>query len=89
MKPVYTDAYSTTPLTWGWSASKYSLEHVEACTHNFRLLRDPDGDTHIILDRYCMGLGGYDSWSPNVREDYLVLVGGTLEGSVLMEYHSL
>jgi hypothetical protein len=26
------------------------------------------------------GLGGYDSWSPNIRQDYLVASGGVYTG---------
>jgi len=57
---------------WGFSASRYSLEALESTAHDHELLPDPDGRLHVHLDSRTMGLGGYDSWSPNVDEGFLV-----------------
>ena len=66
-------SHSTSPVQgWGFSASRYSLETLEHTTHQHELLPDPDHKVHVHLDSRTMGLGGYDSWSPNVDEAYLV-----------------
>lgn len=57
---------------WGFSASRYSLEALDAATHDHELRADPDGRVHVHFDCRTMGLGGYDSWSPNVDEAFLV-----------------
>lgn len=57
---------------WGFSASVYSLEMLDATTHNHELLPASDRRVHVHIDRLTMGLGGYDSWSPNVDDDFLV-----------------
>lgn len=65
--------HSSSPVKgWGFSASRFSLETLEHTKHNHELLADPDHKVHIHLDSRTMGLGGYDSWSPNVDEAYLV-----------------
>jgi hypothetical protein len=57
---------------WGFSASPYSLEALDATAHDHELRPDADGRTHVHFDSHTMGLGGYDSWSPNVDEVFLV-----------------
>ena len=57
---------------WGWSASRYSLEKLESMTHNHELTCDKDGKIHVHIDSRSMGIGGYDSWSPNVDQEYLI-----------------
>ncbi|CAM9104921.1 unnamed protein product, partial [Ectocarpus fasciculatus] len=56
---------------WGWSANKYSLEQLDSCSHNSELTRGLSDETFVHIDRYMMGLGGYDSWTPNVKDEYL------------------
>lgn len=56
---------------WGWSASKFSLETLTSCTHDHLLRDDLNKQIHIHIDRFTMGLGGYDSWTPNVSSRYL------------------
>lgn len=64
---------------WGFSASLHSLEDLEQATHDHELLPSnssstrSDGRVHVHFDSRTMGLGGYDSWSPNVDEAFLVL----------------
>ncbi len=69
---------------WGWSASQYSMENLESCTHNYELVADPNGQVHVHIDRYMMGLGGYDSWSPNVSSEYLVKTGCINSATVIL-----
>lgn len=70
---------------WGFNVSKYSLEMLESCTHNHELVSDEDDKLHVHVDRKHMGVGGYDSWSPNVDNEFLVNNGGelTLEMGVM------
>jgi hypothetical protein len=58
---------------WGFSASPYSLETLDEATHDHELRADPGGRVHVHFDSRTMGLGGYDSWSPNVDEAFLVM----------------
>lgn len=57
---------------WGFSALPYSLEALDRTAHNHELVPSPDCRIHVHFDSHTMGLGGYDSWSPNVDEQYLV-----------------
>ena len=57
---------------WGFSASRFSLESLDGTTHDHELLPDEDRRVHVHFDSYSMGVGGYDSWSPNV-DDHFVL----------------
>lgn len=68
---------------WGWSASRYSMEKLTSCAHNHELHPDSDGAVHIHLDRAMMGLGGYDSWSPNVAPECVTPVGVRVEGRMV------
>jgi hypothetical protein len=56
---------------WGWSASSSSLETIKHTSHDHELLPDENRQVHVHVDSFTMGLGGYDSWSPNVTEKYL------------------
>eukprot|EP01041_Mallomonas_annulata_P010826 gene10826-22579_t len=56
---------------WGWSASRFTTEMLHECLHEHELQADKDKiDVH--LDSRMMGIGGYDSWTPNVDDEYLV-----------------
>lgn len=57
---------------WGFSASRYSLEALERTPHDFELQEDADRRVHVHLDSHMMGLGGFDSWSPNVESEFLL-----------------
>lgn len=57
---------------WGFSVLPYSLEELDRTAHNHELTRCADNRVHVHFDSRTMGLGGYDSWSPNVDEQYLV-----------------
>lgn len=57
---------------WGFSVSPYSMESLDATAHDHELTPDRDGRVHVHFDSRTMGLGGYDSWSPNVDEAFVV-----------------
>lgn len=75
---------------WSWSASRYSLEKLEKCRHDYELTevqqqhqsadttqpqteQEPSSSSvYVHVDRYMSGVGGYDSWSPNINEQYMV-----------------
>ena len=53
-----------------FSSSFFSLEELDKCRHNFELTEDKA--VHVHIDAAHMGVGGDDSWSPTVHEEYLV-----------------
>jgi beta-galactosidase len=57
---------------YSWSASHYSLEMLDSCLHEHELPVLADGNTYVHIDRAITGVGGYDSWSPNIKEEYLL-----------------
>eukprot|EP01038_Epipyxis_sp_PR26KG_P004787 gene4787-6714_t len=57
---------------YGFSASKYSLENYMRSNHEYELFEEDSNCTHIHIDSHMMGVGGYDSWSPNVDEEYQI-----------------
>jgi hypothetical protein len=66
---------------WGFSASRYSQETLDSTAHDHELVPDEDHRVHVHVDSYTMGVGGYDSWSPNVDDQYqLVLNKKSKEG---------
>ncbi|CAI0774226.1 beta-galactosidase [Serratia entomophila] len=56
-----------------FSLSRYGLQQLMACTHQHLL--QPEAGTWLHLDGFHMGVGGDDSWSPSVHEDYLLNAG--------------
>lgn len=59
------------PQSYGqFSSSVYSLGALETSRHDVEL--QPDTCIHVHLDAAHMGVGGDDSWSPTVHEEYLV-----------------
>jgi len=52
------------------SASYYGTAELDQATHVHKLVKGDDIEVH--LDHKHMGLGGDDSWSPCVHEQYLV-----------------
>ena len=59
-------------LGWGFTASRYSTETLEATNHDFELAEEADRRIHVHVDSHSMGVGGYDSWSPNVDKEFLI-----------------
>jgi beta-galactosidase len=53
-----------------FSASRHGAEALAAARHEHDLAPAPF--THLHLDAAHMGVGGDDSWSPSVHEEYLV-----------------
>jgi hypothetical protein len=63
---------------WSWSASPYSLEMLSSCKHQYELEASQATDcgrrrTYVHLDSSMMGVGGYDSWSPSVDYEHLIV----------------
>lgn len=40
--------------------------------HDYQLEEESNRQVHVHVDSYTMGLGGYDSWSPNVSDEYVL-----------------
>lgn len=53
-----------------FSSSYYGMQELERGRHDVELTRDDC--IHIHLDAAHMGVGGDDSWSPTVHEEFLV-----------------
>lgn len=66
---LFASAYGASP-PMQMSASYYSTTELDRATHNEDLVRGNDIEVH--LDHKHMGLGGDDSWSPCVHDEYLV-----------------
>ena len=60
----------------------YSWQALIAATHKHELTPDPDG-WHLHLDAVHMGVGGDDSWSPSVHDEYLLAPGKYQLGVVM------
>lgn len=56
--------------TFQFSASPYSVSMLDKSNHNHELIPDPY--THVHIDVEHMGVGGDDSWSPSVHQEFLV-----------------
>ncbi|KAL4203703.1 hypothetical protein AMTRI_Chr01g129290 [Amborella trichopoda] len=52
------------------NVSRYSTEELDKATHEEDLV--PGDDIEVHLDHKHMGLGGDDSWSPSVHDQYLI-----------------
>jgi hypothetical protein len=61
---------------YGFNVSRYSLEQLSQKRHDYELEEDEDEAIHVHLDYRTMGVGGYDSWTPNVDKDYLIQPNG-------------
>lgn len=86
---VSTNDSSTQGLTgfssgWGFSANRYSQEALDSTAHDHELLPDEDRRVHVHVDSFTMGVGGYDSWSPNVDDQYQIVVSKSKEGIPLL-----
>ncbi len=71
-----TDAHSpeNDVTGYGFNISRYSLEELDKCQHDYELKRGKEIFVHV--DSYTMGVGGYDSWSPNVHKNFLLVPNG-------------
>lgn len=56
-----------------FSSSHFSLGELDRCRHDSHLSRDER--VHVHLDAAHMGVGGDDSWSPSVHEEFFVRPG--------------
>ncbi|MGF6192712.1 beta-galactosidase [Serratia sp. 2723] len=56
-----------------FSLSRYGLRQLMNCSHVHLLQEEPG--TWLHLDAQHMGVGGDDSWSPSVNEDFLLTAG--------------
>lgn len=54
---------------YGFNVSNYSIETLEVTKHDFELGKDDC--VHVHIDGFMMGVGGYDSWTPNVDSQFL------------------
>ncbi|CAL0328768.1 unnamed protein product [Lupinus luteus] len=66
---IYASRYGNSP-PMQMSASYYSTSELDRATHNHTLIEGDSIEVH--LDHKHMGLGGDDSWSPCVHDQYLV-----------------
>lgn len=72
------------PTGWGFNASFYSLDDLCDKTHDFEL--QSHGNIYVNIDCKSMGVGGYDSWTPNVESEYLIDdIDKPIEMSVLLK----
>lgn len=56
-----------------FSLSRYGWQQLMNCSHVHLL--QPEPGTWLQLDAQHMGVGGDDSWSPSVNEDFLLTAG--------------
>ena len=56
---------------YGFSVSRYGLEQLDRSSHE-HLLRSAHNSVYVHVDCAHMGVGGYDSWSPNVDYEYQI-----------------
>ncbi|XP_020264636.1 uncharacterized protein LOC109840411 isoform X1 [Asparagus officinalis] len=66
---LFASIYGTSP-PMQMSASYYGTAELDRATHNHELCKGDDIEVH--LDHKHMGVGGDDSWSPCVHDQYLV-----------------
>lgn len=66
---IYASIYGSS-LPMQMSASYYTTAELDRATHNKDLIKGDDIEVH--LDHKHMGLGGDDSWSPTVHDQYLI-----------------
>ncbi|WP_431221820.1 beta-galactosidase [Serratia sp. L9] len=56
-----------------FSLSRYGMQQLMHCSHEHLLEEEPG--TWLNLDAQHMGVGGDDSWSPSVNQDFLLTAG--------------
>ncbi len=57
---------------YGFSVSRFSSEELDSKFHDFDLLSSEDNRVFVHVDSRMMGVGGFDSWSPNVESRFLI-----------------
>jgi beta-galactosidase len=62
---------NTSSSTLQMNLSAYSWQTLNAAKHQHELAPDPTG-WHLHLDSAHMGVGGDDSWSPTVHDEFLL-----------------
>lgn len=72
---------------WGFSASYYSTENLASHTHDYELQPDADSNIYVHVDRHMMGIGGFDSWSPNVEPEFVLKSGRSIHCGILIAPH--
>jgi len=55
---------------FAFSVSKYGLNQLMAAQHNHKLI--PQAQLFVNIDGFHMGVGGDDSWSKSVADEYLL-----------------
>jgi hypothetical protein len=73
---------SSSSSTLQMNISPYSWQALTAAKHQHELTPDPLG-WHLHVDAAHMGVGGDDSWSPSVHDEYLVPPGKYQLGLVM------
>jgi len=53
-----------------FGVTPFSLASLSSAKHNYQLKEDDV--THLYVDHAHMGVGGDDSWSPSVHDEYLI-----------------
>ncbi|KAH7548549.1 hypothetical protein JRO89_XS14G0162100 [Xanthoceras sorbifolium] len=66
---IYASVYGNSP-PMQISASYYSTTELDRATHNEELIKGENIEVH--LDHKHMGVGGDDSWTPCVHNEYLI-----------------
>ena len=69
---------------WSFSVSEHSLERLDQCKHNSELYTPASDKVYVHVDARMSGLGGYDSWTPNIAEEHLVVPRKDMEVQVLL-----
>jgi beta-galactosidase len=77
-----TSSSSSSSSTLQMNLSPYSWQALTAAKHQHELTPDPLG-WHLRLDAAHMGVGGDDSWSPSVHDEYLLPPGRYQLGVVM------
>ncbi len=57
---------------YGFSVGRFSTEELDTKLHDFDLLSSDDNRVFVHVDSRMMGVGGFDSWSPNVESRFLI-----------------
>lgn len=69
------------------SVQHHSLEDLESSSHEYQLEEATsrgDGAVHVHVDHVHMGVGGDDSWTPNVHSEFLIPTGNEWKWSLTL-----
>jgi beta-galactosidase len=78
------DSESSEPRGWGFNASYFSMDEYADRLHDYELMPSSDHRVYVHVDSKMMGVGGYDSWTPNVDPDYLIQ-GRSITTSIILK----